>query len=252
MEEKTETETNIKPTLDMYKFMQTCYDWFNERLFDNSLSSCIITFQREKQTCGYFSHQRWQSNEKNVDEIALNPNFFVTIRPLELMQTLVHEMCHKWQHQFGTPSRGGYHNKEWANKMESIGLMPSSTGKVGGKKTGQRMSDYPITGGLFEIACTMLANGGYKLPYIDVKTGLYQPSGEDLTTSGMPLILDSPFVEQVKLDYGNSNLSYSLENPPINKKKTKYTCPDCKTNVWGKSGLEIMCVTCDSIFISEI
>lgn len=40
-------------------------------------------------------------------------------------------------------------NEEWADKMEGIGLMPSSTGKPGGSRTGEKMADYAIEGGLF-------------------------------------------------------------------------------------------------------
>jgi hypothetical protein len=36
------------------------------------------------------------------------------------------------------PKRRNYHNKEWAAKMIALGLMPSSTGMVGGKITGAR------------------------------------------------------------------------------------------------------------------
>lgn len=50
-------------------------------------------------------------------------------------------MTHLWQYHFGKPGRRGYHNKEWANKMESIGLMPSSTGQPGGDKTGDKMAE---------------------------------------------------------------------------------------------------------------
>lgn len=32
--------------------------------------------------------------------------------------------------------------------MEEVGLMPSDTGRPGGRKTGQHMSGYPIQGGL--------------------------------------------------------------------------------------------------------
>jgi len=39
---------------------------------------------------------------------------------------------------------------KWARKMEGIGLMPSSTGKPGGKKSGGKVGDYVIAGGCFE------------------------------------------------------------------------------------------------------
>lgn len=30
--------------------------------------------------------------------------------------------------------------------------------------------------------------------------------------------------------------------------KTKYTCPGCSANLWGKSGLEVRCEPCDELF----
>ena len=42
--------------------------------------------------------------------------------------------------QIGQAAARGYHNKEWAAKMKAIGLMPSNSGAVGGKETGQQMS----------------------------------------------------------------------------------------------------------------
>lgn len=53
----------------------------------------------------------------------------------EALQALTYEMVHLYQHHFGDPGRGRYLNKEWGNKMESIGLMPSSTGRPGGRRT---------------------------------------------------------------------------------------------------------------------
>ena len=45
-----------------------------------------------------------------------------------------------------------YHNREWANKMEQIGMMPTDTGESGEKRTGQKIRHYIIPGGLFELA----------------------------------------------------------------------------------------------------
>lgn len=158
-----------KPTMQMYTFVQDAYDFFNDRLFDGQLPACLLTLQRDSNVMGYFSSNRWQqgSSKTQVHEIALNPSFFITHRPLELMQTLVHEMVHLWQHEFGRPSHRAYHNKEWADKMESIGLMPSSTGEPGGKRTGQKMSDYPIKNGAFYLQCVVFSQMGYKLPFYD-------------------------------------------------------------------------------------
>ena len=51
--------------------------------------------------------------------------------------------------------------------MESIGLMPSSTGEPGGKRTGDRMSDYPIPGGRFEKVAEILLATAFQIPWVD-------------------------------------------------------------------------------------
>jgi predicted SprT family Zn-dependent metalloprotease len=98
------------------------------------------------------------------DEIALNMKHFRTRTPAQILSTLVHEMTHLEQHHFGAPSRGGYHNKEWGMLMERVGLMPSDTGEVGGKRTGQRVSHYVVEGGAFDLAFKART---FVVPYFD-------------------------------------------------------------------------------------
>ena len=120
-----------RPTPATYHQLQTAYDWFNENLFEQALPDCLITLQRKSRAMGYYSPQRWtNAHGEKTDEIALNPAYFANHSLKELLQTLVHEMCHQWQQHFGKPSRNGYHNRQWADKMESVGLMPSSTGET--------------------------------------------------------------------------------------------------------------------------
>src|SRR5262249_39149237 len=81
----------------------------------------------------------------------------------EIASTLVHEMVHVWQQQHGKPPSRGYHDKEWSAKMKTIGLQPSSSGTVGGKETGQRMSHYIVPDGPFAKASATLAASGWRL-----------------------------------------------------------------------------------------
>ncbi len=98
-----------------------------------------------------------------VDEIAMNPVYF-SIRTIKAtLSTLVHEMVHQWQFHFGKAGRRGYHNKEWAALMERVGLMPSDTGQPGGRKVGQSMTHYIITGGAFDRACDELLTRNFQL-----------------------------------------------------------------------------------------
>ena len=65
---------------------------------------------------------------------------------------------------FGKPSRGGYHNKEWAEKMKEVGLIPSNTGLPGGKQTGQRMTHFFTKNGAFQKAFLKMPEE-YMLPF---------------------------------------------------------------------------------------
>ncbi len=127
--------------------------------------------------------------------------------PRLVISTLVHEMVHLWQQEFGTPSRSGYHNREWAEAMEAVGLMPSDTGLPGGKRTGQRVTHYVVPGGRFEVAFEAMPPG-YLLPW----------------TSGAA--------------------SSGPEKPKSGRDKVRYRCPGCGTNVWGKPGLMVDCGVC--------
>ncbi len=112
-----------------------------------SLPDCLSSlFQRKKDARGYFSPERFQhrGNKAVADEIAMNPDHFEGRTDKEVLSTFVHEMTHLWQQHFGKP-RGGYcTTKQWAEKMDDIGLAASSTGADGGKRTGQSVSHYIV------------------------------------------------------------------------------------------------------------
>ena len=190
-----------------YSGLQEAYDHFNRELFLGDLPDVFITYQRKAHSHGYFSPDRFSGRVGSFGkhELALNPDGFIGQSDEQVGQTLVHEMVHVWQHAFGKPSARGYHNKEWTAKMKAIGLQPSSTGMVGGKETGQKMLDYIIPDGLFTKAFANLAAKGWKL-----------------------------------------NLQSAHRPGPkggINS-KTKFTCPNCGSNVWGKPDTEITCTPC--------
>lgn len=140
----------MKPTKDTYSELQTAFDHFNKALFESKLPECLITLQREKKSLGYFCRERFVHTDKTLtDEIAMNPSHFVKRSREETLSTLVHEMSHLWQFHFGKPGRRGYHNREWAEKMKTLGLYPSHTAAEGGNETGEKMSHYIIQDGAF-------------------------------------------------------------------------------------------------------
>lgn len=150
--------------------------------------------------------------KSHIDEIALNPDTFVRQTDKEILSTLVHEMVHQWQFVYGKPGRGRYHNRQWADKMESIGLMPSDTGQPGGKRTGQNMSDYIIQGSNFDRACDV-------------------------------------FFRQYK---GINWQSYSIPKLKTRRKsKVKYECPVCGQKCWAKPEANFICGDCKVVMIEH-
>jgi hypothetical protein len=53
------------------------------------------------------------------------------------------------------------HNKEWARKMELLGLVPSHAGLPEGKKTGRSVSHYIQPEGAYLKACRELLATGF-------------------------------------------------------------------------------------------
>jgi len=231
----------MNPTRETYVELQTAYEHFNRFLFGDSLPVCLITLQREKRTYGYFSPKRFVSKDgKTTDEIAMNPAYFAICPPEEIMQTLVHEMAHLWQFHFGKPGRGRYHNREWADKMEGLGLMPSSTGKPDGARTGDKMSDYIIEGGLFEGVCRDLLTQNFRISWADrfpakdrvqaaIEEGEIDEVAEDLSSWG------------VEIGEGGE-LVIDAEQK---QSRAKFTCSSCGANAWGKPSLNLICGDCD-------
>jgi len=224
----------LTPTKQQFTAFESAYEYFNQVLFSNELPPVILNLSRKSRAMGFVAPNRWRSADKapgtdgQLHELSINPE--ILCRDLiEVYSTLVHEQCHIWQHTLGMPSRPGYHNKEWANKMIAVGLMPSTTGNPGGKIVGQSMSDFPIEDGVFLKALDQMAHK-LKFPFISVE-------GE-LRYSQMSTVQIS----------GTASVSDTEEPAPPKKNKVKYTCSDCQSNVWGKPEMNIVCGNCDQRF----
>lgn len=238
------------PTDDAYSELQQAFDFFNVRLFDGQLPPVLITLQRNRRTYGYFSAERFGRRDGvRSHEIAINPVYFA-VSPIEnVLSTLVHEQVHLWQYAFGECGRRCYHNKEFAKKMRSIGLQPSSTGQPGGKETGEKMDHYIIDGGPFQIAAKELMHERFVLswydrfPPADARPAVSPPGtggeiADELDEAGDELEAEDGAGEVAIVDFE--------EVPENRSNRVKYTCPGCFINAWGKPGLELKCVPCDS------
>ena len=203
------------PTAKTYDGLNRAYVFFNDRLFAGELPACLVTLQRAKKAYGYFAGGRFGSKDgKTVtDEIALNPSHFRDRTTEQSLSTLVHEMVHLWQHHFGKPSRAGYHNKEWAEKMHAVGLIPSDTGQPGGKETGQQMTHYIAPAGPFQAAFADLDAQGFDALYVELWS-------------------DADGRKKRKAKAAS---------------KTRYTCPSCGLHAWAKPGARLMCGNCEIV-----
>ena len=254
----------LAPTQETYNELQMAYDHFNERLFEGQLPSCLITLQWKKRTFGYFSAARFASLDgSTTDEIAMNPTYFAVVPIIETLQTQVHEMTHLWQHHFGKPGRGRYHNEEWARKMESIGLMPSSTGQPGGARTGDCMADYAVASGRFLTACQELLTAKFQLSWYDrfpsvdhVLAGQASMANHIQGIEGSkPPMVSMPALAEALKPAGQAFATATDDEgaliAPANKSnRVKYSCTGCKDSisVWGKPGIKLICGECRKSF----
>jgi predicted SprT family Zn-dependent metalloprotease len=194
-----------------YLTLEKCYEVFNKKFFESKLPSCIITLQRRNNCAGYFAPQRFVGKVKKsnvIDEIALNPDAFGRTDK-EILSTLAHEMVHLWQAHFGLKqSRMAYHNKEWGNKMEEIGLVPSHNGAVDGKKTGQKMTHYIAKEGPFAVLVKEIT-GKYRIEW------------------------------QSRVDLEGS------KKKKVDSSKRKFVCPECEQKAWAKETAHLVCGDCE-------
>jgi predicted SprT family Zn-dependent metalloprotease len=258
------------PSQQIYSSVEAAYGHFNKTLFGGILPPSLIVLQRQPKMMGYVSHSRWiNSSKKTTDELAINPEYFLGFPLIEIMQTLVHEQCHIWQNHFGTPGRRGYHNKEWADKMEEVGLMPSHTGAPGGNKTGEKMNDYVILGGRFQQEFEFLAGTGFQLPWLDrIPVKNQRRSINIFDSMGTPAdkVLAKQEISKFLMPAGGESLSINESNVvnedevndsfialPVdeNKRNTriKYRCSSCGNQAWGKPSMNINCGDCNIRFL---
>lgn len=198
-----------RPTPQQFGAYQALFDHFNERLFDRSLPSVLLTFSNYA-TQGYFKPLKWEDGQGYAHEIGMNPHYIRRQPRWVIAAVLVHDMCHLWQQLHGQPSRPGYHNREWAAKMHELGLIASDTGQPGGKAIGQRMEQYVDPGGAFQQAMERV------------------PAGHWLPWQRIARVTDG--------------------DPSGSVIKHKYSCPNDHGNVWGKAGLWLICGHCRAEF----
>lgn len=203
----------VNPSKAMYDSLHKAFDHFNKELFDGKLPPVILVVHRKRNAHGYFWDGQWRkagskSKKDRMPEIALNPQTMGR-SVKEVLSTLVHEMVHWEQYSFGTPPKTAYHNKEWAEMMDEVGLIPTTTGQKGGPRTGRNCTHLIEEGGKFDVSCDKLL----KLKSFDMSW--FSPAQATIRRKDLS--------------------------------KVKHTCPICEVNIWGKQGIFVKCGDCNAV-----
>ena len=275
---------------ELYNQLDIAYDFLNRKLFKGRLPGCIITVQRENENVhAYYSYRRFVSKNKPghfIDEIAMNPYYFVNVKFQNALATLVHECTHQLQQHFGKPT-ARYHNKEWAEMMQSVGLMPSNTGKKGGRITGQKMADYIIKDGPFDRACKELLTKNFEISWYDsrimycsvftkqtalepvnygdpydgdlleaIRSSIRQDKSNDIEDQQPGSDTTDPELSQPEYITAIANSIKTeiidiVSETKAQKNKTVYQCPNCGVKVWGRPALSLHCNQCEQDFIEK-
>jgi hypothetical protein len=117
---------------ELSKHLYIWVDRFNENFFDNILQTPAISFERRRaNNLGHYVLKRNAFGFK----WNININSRHVERPFaETLGTLLHEMIHQWQQEFGAKKiiwpRNNYHNVEFRVKSALLGIPSDNYGRT--------------------------------------------------------------------------------------------------------------------------
>ncbi len=213
-----------RPTQEQFKAYEAMYRHFNRILFGARLPPVILNFSRHSGTYGFFAPERWgrvRGRGKRVThEISINPSHLALRDPRDTAATLLHEMCHLWQQDFGDPPRRGYHDREWAAKMREVGLIPIDPHTGQERNSAHALAHRIDPEGRFAQVFRKMPRE-YLLPW---KCG-----------------------EVSRVNGGRGRGGAGGEGSK-SRNKVKYSCSGCGANAWGKPDLDLVCGRCSLRF----
>lgn len=127
------------PTLQQFKAYQAAYDYFNRKLFAGQLAPCLLVFRDGRApkgfvVAGHFARHRWENADGElVHEISLAP-LVLKREFVEVMGTLVHEMCHQWQQDHGTPPS----SRRLSDRLHTQQMRRASACSARGRNKGEK------------------------------------------------------------------------------------------------------------------
>jgi predicted SprT family Zn-dependent metalloprotease len=196
-----------------YAMLQSAYDFFNAKFFDSRLPKVFFTIDwHNKKSNGYFCPHKLVNKEdtetKSTASVIALNPDHLAREVYEILATLVHEMCHVWE--FEEFIKDPYKLTSYHSKRFEKKLSECNLKAVINNKSRSSCSTVIPDDGIFK---------GIADEYLKTKEFL---SIASIKTEG--------------------------EKKAKSKNKTKYVCTGCKTNIWGKAGLNLHCNECDMDF----
>lgn len=104
--------------------MEDLHIWAERFASEFKLKTAVpaLTLDRlSRRCCGHF--RRGRNGFGLLNEIAINELHISKTRYWGVLVTLLHELLHAEQEIAGKPSHGNYHNKEYRERAEALGLI---------------------------------------------------------------------------------------------------------------------------------
>lgn len=192
--------------------MEAAFDLLNDRLFDGELPPVVVTVYPKAGTYGHFTPWKsWRDAGDGREEINLAAD--AMDRPvIDIMATLVHEMCHLYCHIHGiaeTSREGRYHNKRFADVGRAHGL----------RITRDRVNGWTVT------------RPGPALEALDAE-GCFEAVRNDLAR------LSESCVSRTV------GPAAPFGGAPRKRKHLRYSCPSCGATVRSSKPVRVSCDDC--------
>lgn len=120
--------TSADPTLaTLHAEIARAFHYFNERFWNGRLPVVVFSFFPQPPNgsrLGHFWAKTWKDGDGDRrHEIILYADLCLAAGIEQVMQTLLHEMVHLWQHEHGLPGKNNHHNREWHTEAARVGLV---------------------------------------------------------------------------------------------------------------------------------
>ena len=234
--EQTKETRELVPSLQACAELQFALNYFNQAFWNGQVPDPILMYTSKPNCFGYFAPDKFErSDGKVVSAIALNSAYLAVRSDRVSLSTLEHEAVHAWRHYLGPLNRkgsrgtAGYHDSVWADEMERIGLIPSSTAAPGGKRTGYRVSHYILPGGMFDQVCSELLATGFRISWAD---RIVRPNSGDFCFGAS--------------EAGGESVGPNAALKAKKRDRIRFTCPvkSCGLNAWAKPSAKLICGNC--------